>query len=185
MIGKRNLGKAVVLGLLLSTGMYSAVWAEDIEMGGKLWNEAWNPNYTEIEAGDNLLVTTNGVGIGPNGTVNVVDGNLTVTSGSNSIQSGYSENAKVEIFANNVNLTAGTNGIFTTEKNFENKYASTILIGSEDRKIQGLTIEAGGQGIDNKNGNVYIYGTDDSQFYIHSLNTSGKNSNRAAINNSA
>ena len=60
-----------------------------------------------------------------------------------------------------------------------------IILGSEDRKIQGLTIESGGQGIDNKNGNVYIYGTDDSQFYIHSLNTSGKNSNQAAINNSA
>ena len=42
---------------------------------------------------------------------------------------------------------------------------------------------AGGQGIDNKKGNVYIYGTDDSQFYIHSLNTSGKLTNQAAINN--
>ena len=183
MIGKRNLGKAVVLGLLLSTGMYGAALAADIEMGGKLWNEAWNPNYTEIEAGDNLLVTTSGIGIGPNGTVNVIDGNLTVNSGSNSIQSGYSENATVQIFANNVNLTAGTNGIFTTDNNSENKYASTVLIGSEDRKIHGLTIEAGGQGIDNKNGNVYIYGTDDSKFSIHSSNTSGPNINQAAINN--
>ena len=60
-----------------------------------------------------------------------------------------------------------------------------IILGSEDRKIESLTINAGGQGIDNKRGNVYIYGTDDSQFYIHSLNTSGENSNQAAINNSA
>lgn len=29
MKGKRNLGKAVVLGLLLSTGMYGAAWADE------------------------------------------------------------------------------------------------------------------------------------------------------------
>ena len=186
MIGKRNLGKAVVLGLLLSTGMYGAVWAEDIEMGGKLWNEAWSPNYTEIEAGDNLLVTTGGVGIGPNGTVNVVDGDLTVTSGSNSIQSGYSENAKVEILANNVTLNSGKNGILTTGTNLgsDNKYTSTVLVGSEDRKIQSLTINADGNGIDNQAGNIYIYGSDNSEIDISTNGTSYQSKDkRAAIHN--
>ena len=183
MIGKRNLGKAVVLGLLLSTGMYGAAWAAE-EVRGGLWTDA---NYTTQE-GNDLKIVADGkdghgnIGIGYAGTVNVLGDKLTVESVSNAIQSGYIENAKVQILANNIEINAGDNGIFTTT---EGGYKSTVIIGSEDRKIESLTINAGGQGIDNKKGNVYIYGTDDSQFYIHSLNTSGKNSNQAAINNSA
>ena len=183
MKGKRNLGKAVVLGLLLSTGMYGAAWADEEVVGG-LWT---NANYT-TEEGNDLKIIADGkdghgnIGIGYDGTVNVLGDKLTVESVSNAIQSGYIENAKVQILANNIEINAGDNGIFTST---EGGYKSTVIIGSEDRKIQGLTINAGGQGIDNKKGNVYIYGTDDSQFYIHSLNTSGKNSNQAAINNSA
>ncbi|NJE34854.1 autotransporter outer membrane beta-barrel domain-containing protein [Megasphaera sp. SW808] len=186
MIGKRNLGKAVVLGLLLSTGVYGAAWAEDIEMGGKLWNEAWNPNYTEIEAGDNLVVTTGGVGIGPNGTVNVIDGDLTVESGSNSIQSGYSENATVQILANNVTLNSGDNGILTTGTTLgsDNKYPSTVLVGSEDNEVQSLTINADGNGIDNQAGNIYIYGSDNSEINISTNGTSYQSKDkRAAIHN--
>ncbi|WP_276836520.1 autotransporter outer membrane beta-barrel domain-containing protein [Megasphaera stantonii] len=183
MIGKRNLGKAVVLGLLLSTGMYGAAWAAE-EVRGGLWTDA---NYTTQE-GNDLKIVADGkdghenIGIGYDGTVNVLGDKLTVESVSNAIQSGYIENAKVQILANNIEINAGDNGIFTST---EGGYKSTVIIGSEDRKIESLTINAGGQGIDNKKGNVYIYGTDDSQFYIHSLNTSGKNSNQAAINNSA
>lgn len=183
MKGKRNLGKAVVLGLLLSTGVYGAVWAEDIQKGnGELWGETWNPNPTVIEAGDNLIVTTTGqnVGIGYNGTVNVRDGNLTVNSGYNAVESGYIPDAKVQIWANNVAFNADANGIFTATVG---GYKSTVTIGSEDRKIQGLTINAGGQGIDNKKGNVYIYGSNDSQIYIQSNGTSGDNRIQSAINN--
>ena len=169
MIGKRNLGKAVVLGLLLSTGMYGAAWAADIPSSG-LWDPE-NPIFTEIPAGDNLIVTTDGIGIGPKGTVNVINGDLTVDSGSNSIQSGYSENATVQILANNVTLTSGDNGIFTT---LESGYRSTVQLGEENgRKIQSLTINAEGQGIDNKNGDVYIYGTDDSVINISTTAESG------------
>ena len=183
MKGKRNLGKAVVLGLLLSTGMYGAAWADEEVVGG-LWT---NANYT-TEEGKDLKIIADGkdghgnIGIGYDGTVNVLGDKLTVESVSNAIQSGYIENAKVQILANNIEINAGDNGIFTST---EGGYKSTVIIGSEDRKIQGLTINAGGQGIDNKKGNVYIYGTDDSQFYIHSSHTSGDNSNQAAINNSA
>lgn len=111
----RNLEKAVVLSLILSTGVYGSAWAADIEMGGKLWGELWN-GYTEIQAGDNLVVTTDGVGIGYNGTVDVIDGNLTISSGGNGIESGYVENAQVNIFANNVTITSEQNGIFTELK---------------------------------------------------------------------
>ena len=176
----RNLEKAVVLSLILSTGVYGSAWAADIEMGGKLWGELWN-GYTEIQAGDNLVVTTDGVGIGYNGTVDVIDGNLTISSGGNGIESGYVENAQVNIFANNVTITSEQNGIFTELKE---KKESIVTIGSKDRKIESLTITAGGQGIDNKNGNVYIYGAENSEFNIHSLNTSGDDRNQAAINNS-
>ena len=176
----RNLEKAVVLSLILSTGVYGSAWAADIEMGGKLWGELWN-GYTEIQAGDNLVVTTDGVGIGYNGTVDVIDGNLTISSGGNGIESGYVENAQVNIFANNVTITSEQNGIFTELKE---KKESIVTIGSKDRKIESLTITAGGQGIDNKNGNVYIYGAENSEFNIHSLNTSGDDLNQAAINNS-
>ena len=183
MKGKRNLGKAVVLGLLLSTGMYGAAWADEEVVGG-LWT---NANYT-TEEGNDLKIIADGkdghgnIGIGYDGTVNVLGDKLTVESVSNAIQSGYIENAKVQIWANNIEINAGDNGILTTT---EGRYKSTVIIGSEDRKIESLTINAGGQGIDNKNGNVYIYGTDESQFYIHSSHTSGDNSNQAAINNSA
>ena len=165
----RNLEKAVVLSLILSTGVYGSAWAADIEMGGKLWGELWN-GYTEIQAGDNLVVTTDGVGIGYNGTVDVIDGNLTISSGGNGIESGYVENAQVNIFANNVTITSEQNGIFTELKE---KKESIVTIGSEDRKIESLTITAGGQGIDNKNGNVYIYGADDSVIDISTTAQSG------------
>lgn len=184
----RNLKKAVVLSLILSTGVYGSAWAADIEMGGKLWGELWN-GYTEIQPGDNLIVTTGGVGIGPDGTINVVDGNLTVDTSSNSaangIQSGDETQNKnqVTILANNVTINAGANGIFT-ELTGASSSVTMGEAGEDGRKIQNLTITSGGQGIDNKNGNVYIYGAENSEFNIHSLNTSGDGINQAAINNS-
>ena len=62
-----------------------------------------------------------------------------------------------------------------------------IILGSEDRKIQGLTIESGGQGIDNKNGSVYVYGDEDSVISINANNaerlTDENENNQAAIAN--
>lgn len=180
----RNLEKAVVLSLILSMGVYGSAWAET-ERPGSLWQDG---DYT-TQKGNNLEITSDIVGIGPDGTINVVDGNLTVDTSSNSaangIQSGDETQNKnqVTILANNVTINAGANGIFT-----ELKGASSSVTmgeaGEDGRKIQNLTITSGGQGIDNKNGNVYIYGADNSEFNIHSLNTSGDDLNQAAINNS-
>lgn len=180
----RNLEKAVVLSLILSMGVYGSAWAET-ERPGSLWQDG---DYT-TQKGNNLEITSDIVGIGPDGTINVVDGNLTVDTSSNSaangIQSGDETQNKnqVTILANNVTINAGANGIFT-ELTGASSSVTMGEAGEDGRKIQNLTITAGGQGIDNKNGNVYIYGAENSEFNIHSLNTSGDDLNQAAINNS-
>ena len=180
----RNLEKAVVLSLILSMGVYGSAWAET-ERPGSLWQDG---DYT-TQKGNNLEITSDIVGIGPDGTINVVDGNLTVDTSSNSaangIQSGDETQNKnqVTILANNVTINAGANGIFT-ELTGASSSVTMGEAGEDGRKIQNLTITSGGQGIDNKNGNVYIYGAENSEFNIHSLNTSGDDLNQAAINNS-
>lgn len=180
----RNLEKAVVLSLILSTGVYGSAWAET-ERPGSLWQKG---DYT-TQKGNDLEITSDTVGIGPDGTINVVDGNLTVDTSSNSaangIQSGDETQNKnqVTILANNVTINAGANGIFT-ELTGASSSVTMGEAGEDGRKIQNLTITSGGQGIDNKNGNVYIYGAENSEFNIHSLNTSGDDLNQAAINNS-
>ena len=156
MKGKKNLERAIILGLILSTGVYGTALAEDgIFMDG----------FNKLVEKGNLEITTEktNIGIGFNGIVNVVDGNLTVNAASNAVQSGYVSNATVTILANEVILNAGDNGIFTTK---EEGYKSSVFVGSEDENITGLTITAGGQGIDNKNGNVYIYGDKNSTISI-------------------
>ena len=185
MMRRKNLERAIVLGLLLSTGVYGSAWAEE-EISYGLWS---NANYTTQE-GNDLKIIADGkdghknIGIGFDGTVNVLGNKLSVEAASNAIQGGYKQDSTVTILAKEIVMNAGDNGIFTTEKNSENAFASTVFIGTEDRNITNLTINAGGQGIDNKNGNVYVYGADDSIFTIHSLNTSGDDLNQAALNNS-
>lgn len=178
-----NLEKAVVLSLILSTGVYGSAWAET-ERPGSLWQKG---DYT-TQKGNDLEITSDTVGIGPDGTINVVDGDLTVDTSSNSaangIQSGDETQNKtqVTILADDVTINAGANGIFTELTGA----SSSVTLGEDGengRKIGNLTITSGGQGIDNKNGNVYIYGADGSVFSIHSNTTSGDNINQAAINN--
>ena len=173
MKGKKNLERAIILGLILSTGVYGTALAEDgIFMDG----------FNKVVENGNLEINTENtnIGIGFNGIVNVKNGNLIITSTSNSIQSGYVQDATVTVLANKVVINAGDNGIFTTT---EDGYKSTVFIGNEDRNITGLTITAGGQGIDNKNGNVYIYGDKNSTISISSNSESGDMENQAAINN--
>ena len=64
----RNLEKAVVLSLILSMGVYGSAWAET-ERPGSLWQDG---DYT-TQKGNNLEITSDIVGIGPDGTINVVD----------------------------------------------------------------------------------------------------------------
>ena len=177
----KNLERAVILGLLLSTGVYGSAWAEDIQSGG-LWTDA----NKEVEAGDNLIITTNSIGVGFNGTVNVKDGDLTINAGSNGVESGYTETAQVNILANNIVINSGANGIFVSkgEGDIFSSNRGYVVIGEEDgRKIDSLTILADGQGIDNKKGKTEIYGSDDSIIDIRSTGNGGINPNQAAVNN--
>ena len=174
---RKNLERAIVLGLLLSTSVYGNAWAED---------GIFENGFNKVVEEGNLEINTEkiNIGIGFNGIVNVVDGNLTVNAASNAVQSGYTPNATVTILANEVVMTSGANGIFTTT---EEGYRSNVFIGTEDKKITGLTITAVGQGIDNKNGDVYIYGKDNSSITI-SANNNGKfdwknSSYQSAVNN--
>ena len=183
----RNLEKAVVLSLILSTGVYGSAWAEDIQSGG-LWTDA----YKEVEAGDNLVITADGIGAGYEGTINVIDGNLTITSGNNALESGYKEKAQLKVLANDIYINSGENGILASwgssaeeaGTDAPQKLSGNIEIGSVDRNINSLTIVANGQGIDNKKGNVTIYGNKDSVIDITSGN-GGMSSDQAAINNNA
>lgn len=183
----RNLEKAVVLSLILSTGVYGSAWAEDIQSGG-LWTDA----NKEVEAGDNLVITADGIGAGYEGTINVIDGNLTITSGNNALESGYKEKAQLKVLANDIYINSGENGILASwgssveeaGTDAPQKLSGNIEIGSVDRNINSLTIVANGQGIDNKKGNVTIYGNKDSVIDITSGN-GGMSSDQAAINNNA
>ncbi|MDM8108740.1 autotransporter outer membrane beta-barrel domain-containing protein [Phascolarctobacterium faecium] len=181
----RNLEKAVVLSLILSTGVYGSAWAETTTTGS-LWDGENGVNKT-VESGDLFIDASLNpgdkgelAGAGPHGIIDVEKGDLTIDTDYNGVDVGYKKDATMDIFADNITITAGENGIFTaTEKSGD----GTVTIGSENRKIDSLKITSGGQGIDNKSGNVYIYGADGSVFSIHSNTTSGDNINQAAINN--
>ena len=183
----RNLEKAVVLSLILSTGVYGSAWAEDIQSGG-LWTDA----NKEIEAGNNLVITADNIGAGYEGTINVIDGNLTITSGNNALESGYKEKAELKVLANDIYINSGENGILASwgssadedGADAPQKLSGNIEIGSVYRNINSLTIIANGQGIDNKKGNVTIYGNKDSAIDITS-GTGGTLSNQAALNNNS
>ena len=178
----KNLERAIVLGLMLSTGIYGTAFAETMNSG--LWTDA----DKEVEAGEDLTINASGVGIGFDGTVNVMDGDLTVNATSNGILSGYGKDMQVQILANNVKIDADDNGIFTTwgDSILDSLkgYSGKVIIGSSDRNIDSLDITSGGQGIDNKWGKVEIYGKENSTINIHSTGTSGDDPNQAAINNS-
>ena len=187
---KRNhLKKAILLGLIAAS-IHAPVWAED-------FSELWNPNDHQDEiVGEDLTITnTAGGGIGyTSGTVTVKPddagngGDLSVTASSNGIDS-QDATAPIKILANNVTITStGTNGIFTGVGGDKNG----VVIGSspteenpnaEDRPVNSLTINAHGQGIDNKHGNVAIYGSTDSTITICSEGYNGEESeDQSAIN---
>ncbi|WP_346682758.1 hypothetical protein [Megasphaera stantonii] len=67
MIGKRNLGKAVVLGLLLSTGMYGAVWAAEVTT-----SEFLSGKYANGNAIEGVIIDTDKISVNQSITVNGV-----------------------------------------------------------------------------------------------------------------
>ena len=183
---RKNLEKAIILGLMAAS-ISVPVWAAD-QTSGPLWGEGWNGEKI-VDNGDNLIVNAGSVGIGPQGTVNVINGDLTVNSGSNGIYAGDAKDATVNILANNVTINSTQNGIFTTwGDNFFNilkGYCGNVNIGSSDRKVESLYINAGGQGIDNKLGNVNIYGSKDSIISIKTDSTGGEMENQDGIYNAS
>lgn len=177
---RKNLERAIVLGLMLSTSICGTAFAEDIETGS-LWDSIKLPD--NFKEGDNLIIKAGeSQGIGFNGTLDIGSGNLTVeTTGgqANGINVGYTNGAQVNIWANDISLTTGANGIYTELGN-----GGIVNIGSEDRYINSLSITSKGQGIDNKHGIVKIYGNND--ITIHSTNEQGTYTElQAAINNSS
>lgn len=182
---RKNLEKAIILGLMAAS-VSVPVWAAD-QTSGPLWGEGWNGEKI-VDNGDNLIVNAgSSVGIGPQGTVNVINGDLTVNSGSNGIYAGDAKDATVNILANNVTINSTQNGIFTTWGdnvfNILKGYCGNVNIGSSDRKVESLYINAGGQGIDNKLGNVNIYGSKDSIISIKTDSTGGEMENQDGILN--
>ncbi len=98
----------------------------------------------------------------------------------NSIYSGCSGNFNV--IADNVEIYAGEdNGIFMS---LDGPGEGTVVFGSIDgRKIKNFTINAAGQGIDNKWGSVAVYGSDESNIIISSDGYDGQeNEDQSAIN---
>lgn len=190
---KRNhLKKAILLGLIAAS-IHAPVWAEDSttptvqqETVGALWGDSWNGEKIVGSANNpmDLIINANdNVGIGYNGTVNVVNGNLTVNTNNNGIYVGYIKEAKIDILANNVKIESKQNGIYMS---IENGGYGTLNIGESDetgRKINNLTITSHGQGIDNKNGTVNIYGSADSNITISSEGYMGSESeDQSAVN---
>lgn len=186
---KRNhLKKAILLGLIAAS-IHAPVWAKTLDEG--IWA---NPNIQETVKGDNLEITSSGIGIGYNGTVTVTPdengtgGKLTVDASGNAIEAGYQNDATVSILADNVSIESDDNGILTVAE--KDRPGVAVNIGSipteenpnaEDRPVNSLTIEAKGQGIDNKNGTVNVYGSENSSIKIHSYGTEGNDKDQAAV----
>lgn len=174
---KRNhLKKAILLGLIAAS-IHAPVWA---------YTGTWDPNAHSEEIVGDLTIESTGIGIGYTGTVIVTpdenshDGDLSVIAGSNGIQSGYSEGARIDILANTVTIDSGDNGIFTT---VEDGWPSTVNIGSSSSTVNSFKIEAKGQGIDNKNGTVNVFGSNESDIDIHSYGYDGaENEDQSAVN---
>ena len=175
---RKNLEKAIIMSLLAAS-VSVPVWAEDINYDGFYEGDV----YVDVPMKDNeqyIIDTTKKktTGIGFNGTFDIGDGNLIINAGDNGIASGWMENATLNIYADNIDITAKSNGIFTA---IEDGYSGTVVIGSEDRKINSLTINSDQESIDSKNGTVTIYGADDSEIYIHAKGDGSKD--RAVISN--
>lgn len=190
---KRNhLKKAILLGLIAAS-IHAPVWAKELDKG--IWP---NSNIQETVKGEDLEITSPGIGIGYNGTVTVTPGvtadgetkggYLKVDAVGNAIEAGYQNDATVSILADNVSIESDDNGILTVAEIDHKNFA--VNIGSipteenpdaEDRPVNRLTIEAKGQGIDNKNGTVNVYGSENSSIKIHSYGTEGNDKDQAAV----
>lgn len=205
---KRNhLKKAILLGLIAAS-IHAPVWAEpEPETIGGLWGSNINKTQ-ESGKDLTIKADGVGIGFAGTVTVTPDEkgtgGDLMVTAGGNGILAGYQEKATVNISANNVTIDSDDNGIFTTwgdniwdengitedaklaakENNtpiYVNKNAThwgVVNIGTQDNAVDKLNIYADGQGIDNKKGEINVYG---SSISISSTGSGGINDNQAGI----
>lgn len=180
---RKNLEKAIIMSLLAAS-ISVPVWAADINKEGGFYgpnvdvHEAMNTNESYIIDATQGITT----GIGFNGTFDISNGKLSITSNSNGIAAGWlpKEDAILNVFANSIIINAGDNGLFTAT---EDTKSGTINIGSIDRKVNSLDINASGQGIDNKRGSVNIYGSKDSTISIKTDSSQGIKPNQDGIIN--
>lgn len=109
---------------------------------------------------------------------------LTIESNGNGIYSGWNTDAKFDIIADDIEIiTHSDNGIYMSLENGGNGLLTIGEAEETGRKINNLTINSHGQGIDNKNGSVTIYGSDESKISIHSDGYNGEESeDQSAIN---
>ena len=173
---RKNLERAIVLGLILSTGVYGTALAEELN------DRIWGSGIDKLVQDEALIINSSSDAIGYSGKIKVINGDLIISTNGNGVYAGWNKNANLILIADNIEITAGNNGLFTAT---ENRGSGHIFIGEENgRKVNSLTITSKGQGIDNKSGSVAIYGTADSVIDIHSISGSGINKNQAAVNNS-
>lgn len=109
---------------------------------------------------------------------------LTIESNGNGIYSGWNTDAKFDIIADDIEIiTHSDNGIYMSLENGGNGILTIGEAEETGRKINNLNINSHGQGIDNKNGSVTIYGSDESKISIHSDGYNGSESeDQSAIN---
>lgn len=180
---RKNLEKAIIMSLLAAS-ISVPVWAETI------YGNIWGGNINQGSTDGSLTIITpidpddpskTKDGIGFNGTVDIENGDLNITATSNGISSGWVKDATVNIFAGDITINSEQNGIFTTWGDglgdLFKGYSGHVNIGSSDRRVDSLYIDAGGQGIDNKWGNVNIYGSKDSTISIKTDSTGGEMEN--------
>lgn len=171
----KNLERAIVLGLMLSTSISCNVVFAATQMNSQLI--APNSGSINIEENDDLIIK--GGENGYKGTISVGEGyTLTIDSGSNAIHSDF---GAFDITADKIYITAGENGMFTGLDGLGGP-AGTLTVG-KDRAVNYLEINSAGQGIDNKRGIINVYGSDNSVINIVSQGTTGDESeDQAAIN---
>lgn len=173
---RKNLEKAIIMGLL-TTSISVPVWAADNEeVLGSQWQANNELTYNcdlKIEVTDEDIAKNKKSAIGPSANIDVGDNKLTLISDTyNAVDGGYGCNITVN--AGSVDITAGENGIKTTEG-----YGSITFSNIKTN----FKIVSGGQGIDNKTGRITVHGSDTSTIYINSQGYNGQeNEDQAALN---
>ena len=116
---RKNLERAIILGLLLSTSVYGNVWAEEGYIDGPANNVKWTNSYADANGNITSIVEDSDGGSGNifvSGDVNI-SGKLTLINTKENQTGGKGINAyngHVTISAKTIEITTYDDGIFTT-----------------------------------------------------------------------